>query len=139
MSAYGSGRMSGPVFDAMAPAVNTILKNSKAKMEFLVGVTLALAISGFATLVGLDRDRAFYPTVMMVIALIYGLFAVMSGSIPVLAKESIGITAFLFISVIGFKRNLWFVVGALVGHGVFDLFHGHLVLNPGVPVWWPMF
>jgi hypothetical protein len=26
-----------------------------------------------------------------------------------------------------------------MGHGVFDFFHGHVVSNPGVPAWWPMF
>ncbi len=45
-------------------------------MAILVGALLALAIGGFATVVGLDRDRAFYPTVTIVIALLYSLFAV---------------------------------------------------------------
>jgi len=37
-------------------------------MPYLAGIVLALTVSGFATLVGLDRDRAFYPTVLVVIA-----------------------------------------------------------------------
>src|ERR1700704_2776876 len=44
-------------------------------MEYTVGVALALGISSLATVVGLDRDRAFYPTLMIVIASYYGLFA----------------------------------------------------------------
>ena len=44
-----------------------------------------------------------------------------------------------FASVLGFKLNLWVVVGALCGHGVFDFLHAHLLANAGVPVWWPGF
>ncbi len=42
-------------------------------------------------------------------------------------------------AIVGFKRSLWLVAAALAAHGVFDLFHGHLVDNPGVPRWWPHF
>jgi len=108
-------------------------------MEYLVGLFLALAVSMSATLVGFDRDRALYPTIMIVIASYYGLFAVMSGSVQVLLFESVPMAAFLGLSVLGFKRNLWLVVGALLAHGIFDFFHGYVVTNPGVPSWWPMF
>jgi hypothetical protein len=108
-------------------------------MPYLIGTTLALAAFVFARLVGLDRDRAFYPTVMIVIALLYGLFAAISGSGAVLALESIGIVGFVLLAVIGFKSSPWFVVAALFGHGVYDFFHGHLFVNPGAPVWWPAF
>lgn len=37
-------------------------------MEYLIGVGLALSVSLLARIAGLDRDRAFYPTVMIVIA-----------------------------------------------------------------------
>ena len=37
-------------------------------MPLLAGVLLAFGVGLFATAIGLDRDRAFYPTVMMVIA-----------------------------------------------------------------------
>jgi hypothetical protein len=33
-------------------------------VAFLVGALLAVAIGLMATTVGLDRDRAFYPTIM---------------------------------------------------------------------------
>ena len=108
-------------------------------MEIAVGVVLALAISIFATLLGLDRDRAFYPTVMMVIAAYYALFAIMGGSTQVLMSESIFIAVFLGAAVAGFKRSLWLVVVALAAHGVFDVAHGQLIANSGVPSWWPGF
>lgn len=108
-------------------------------MDYIVGVVLALVIGVFATLVGLDRDRAFYPTVMIVIALLYGLFSVMGGSMPALARESPWIVGFIVAAVIGFKRNLWFVAAALALHGVYDFFHPKLFINPGVPKFWPAF
>jgi hypothetical protein len=108
-------------------------------MEFLVGAVLALSVGLFATFLGLDRDRAFYPTVMIVIASYYALFAVMGGSAQALAVESIVIVVFLGASIAGFRTSLWLVVVALAAHGLFDFFHGHLIVNPGVPAWWPSF
>jgi hypothetical protein len=108
-------------------------------MEYLIGLILALAVSIFANLIVLDRDRGFYPTVMIVIALIYDLFAVMGGKSQALAIELVVSLAFIFAATLGFKRNLWIVVGALSGHGIYDFFHDYLVLNPGVPPWWAMF
>ncbi|MDI1318739.1 MAG: hypothetical protein PSW75_00910 [bacterium] len=108
-------------------------------MPFLIGVLLALAVAIFARLVGFERDRAFYPTVLIVIGCLYGLFAVMGGSMSALAAESPGMIVFTLLAVFGFKRSPWLLVVGLAGHGVFDFFHGHLITNPGVPTWWPMF
>lgn len=108
-------------------------------MGFLIGASLALVIGLFATWVGFDRDRAFYPTVMIVIASYYVLFAVMGGSSQALLMECAVMGVFLVASIAGFKRTLWLVVAALAGHGVLDFFHPHLIANPGVPVWWPQF
>jgi len=108
-------------------------------MAYLIGVVLALAISGGATLIRMDRDRAFYATVLLVVASYYALFAVMAGSMNALLAESVPIALFVLAAAIGFKRSAWIVVAGLIGHGLFDLMHGRLIVNPGVPVWWPMF
>jgi len=108
-------------------------------MEYIIGTLLALAVSVFATVIGLDRDRGFYPTVTIVIASYYGLFAVMGGSSEALAAEAVVIAGFILVAALGFRFNLWLLVAALAGHGVFDFFHGHVVSNSGVPAWWPMF
>ena len=42
-------------------------------MALLVGALLAFAVGLLATVIGLDRDRAFYPTVTIVIASYYAL------------------------------------------------------------------
>lgn len=108
-------------------------------MAYLAGLVLALAVSAFATAIRLDRDRAFYPTVLMIVASYYVLFAVMGGSGRAVAEEALIMGAFVLVAVIGFRRSLWLVAAALAAHGVLDVFHGHLVTNPGMPAWWPNF
>jgi hypothetical protein len=98
-----------------------------------------VAVAGSATLIGLDRERAFYPTVLIVIASYYVLFAVMGASLRTLLIEILVASGFLLFGVLGFKRSLWFAVTAIVGHGVFDFIHHWFVENPGVPYWWPGF
>jgi hypothetical protein len=108
-------------------------------MAYLIGVGLGLFVFVFARVVGLDRDRAFYPTVLAVVATYYGLFAIMGGSTEALIAESAVAALFFAATVIGFKRNLWIVAAGLAGHGLFDAVHGHVITNPGMPQWWPMF
>ena len=108
-------------------------------MALLVGGLLALAVGLLATAIGLDRDRAFYPIVTMVIASYYALFAVMGASTETLVLESVVGGVFLGVAVYGFRSSLWFVVLALAAHGVFDLAHSRVISNPGVPAWWPAF
>jgi hypothetical protein len=104
-----------------------------------VGVLLAVAVGLFATGTGLDRDRAFYPIVTIVVASYYVLFAAMAASGHALVLESLVGTVFLAAAVSGFKSSLWLVVAALAAHGIFDLVHGTVISNPGVPGWWPQF
>src|SRR5256885_13044892 len=103
----------------------------------LIGVLLAVAVALFARVVGFDRDRAFYPVVLVVVGSYYDLFAVMGGGGADLVPETIGFILFAAAAAIGFRTSLWVVVAGLAAHGVFDLFHDALVENPGVPTWWP--
>jgi hypothetical protein len=108
-------------------------------VALLVGTLLAFSVGLLATGSGLDRDRAFYPVVTIVIASLYALFAVMGASTHALVVESLVGAVFVAVAVTGFKRSLWFVVVALAAHGVFDLTHAAAISNPGVPSWWPEF
>lgn len=106
-------------------------------MPFVIGIVVSVGVASFGRLVGFDRDRAFYPTVMIVVASYYVLFAAMSGSIQTVAIETAVMTLFVGAAVAGFKSSAWIVVAALAGHGVFDAVHGRIIDNSGVPVWWP--
>lgn len=102
-----------------------------------IGAAMAAAIGLFANLAGFDRERSFYPTVLIVIASYYALFAASGGS--ALGAEALLMTPFLAAAVIGFRKSAWIVVVALAAHGVLDAVHAQLVVNPGVPAWWPPF
>ena len=108
-------------------------------MNYLIGFVLALLVAAFARLTGFDRDRSFYPTVLIVIASICVLFAVLGGSTRALVVETVMMTAFAAAAVAGFKGSPWIVATGLAAHGVMDFFHAGLVDNPGVPEYWPGF
>src|SRR5690242_13436613 len=108
-------------------------------MEYVIGLLLGAAVVCLATVVGLGRDRSFYPTVLIVVGSYYALFAAMGASRRTLVVESLIASIFLLFAVVGFKRNLWIVVAGLVGHGMFDFVHHSFIDNPGMPHWWPGF
>ena len=109
-------------------------------MALLIGALLALSVGLLlGTGLGLDRDRAFYPVVTIVIAAYYALFAVMGASTHALVLESLVGSVFLALAVTGFRWSLWVVAAALAAHGIFDLTHAAIISNPGVPKWWPEF
>ena len=106
-------------------------------LPYIVGIVLSLAVAAFARWVGFDRDRAFYPTVLIVIASYYVLFAAMIGSVETVLLESIVMTLFVIAAVAGFKGRSWIIVAGLAAHGLQDAGHGHIIANAGVPAWWP--
>ena len=108
-------------------------------MAYVIGIALAPVIAFFGRVAGFDRDRAFYPTILIVIALYYVLFAAMGGSTSALIVESLQVMVFLGIAVAGFRFSPWIAIAGIAAHGMFDLVHPFLVSNPGVPAWWPAF
>lgn len=108
-------------------------------MEVAFGAVLALVACGLRIVAGFERDRAFYPVMLIVIASYYDLFAVIGGDGGVLGVEVAISLGFAALAVLGFRVNLWLAVAGLLGHAGFDIFHGHVVANAGLPNWWPMF
>jgi hypothetical protein len=108
-------------------------------MPYLVGAGLAVAVCAFATVVRLDRERAFYATVTIVVASYYVLFAVMGGSTRALVAETIVFAIFATGAVVGFHRDMRIVAVFLGGHGLLDAVHGALIANAGMPAYWPAF
>jgi hypothetical protein len=108
-------------------------------MPALVGIGLAVTVAALARLVGFDRDRAFYPVVLTVIASYYVLFAVMAGEKAGLWIELVVFALFAAAAILGFRISLWIVVAGLAMHGVFDFARDPLLSGNGVPAWWPTF
>jgi len=108
-------------------------------MEYVIGVALAVVVGLFAGALGFDKDRSFYPVVLIVIAFLYVLFAAIAGSTSAIVVETLPALLFVAAAAVGFKKTLWIVVGGLAIHGVFDFIHHGIISNPGVPEWWPAF
>lgn len=108
-------------------------------MEVAIGAVLALGACGLGVIAGFERDRSFYPVMLIVIASYYDLFAVIGGEENVLGVEVAISFVFAALAVFGFRANLWLTVAGLLGHTGLDFFHGHVVTNPGLPTWWPIF
>jgi len=108
-------------------------------MEYLIGITLALALVVLAGITGLADERSFYPTVSMVVASYYVLSATMGSDHHAVLPESLAGGAFVLLAVLGFMTRLEYVVIALVAHGIFDLVHPRIIANAGVPGWRPGF
>jgi len=110
-----------------------------ASMPVAVGIGLAAVVGVFAHIVGFDRDRAFYATVLTVVGSYYVLFAVVAGGGRDLVAEIAFFAVFAALAVIGFRGSLWIVAAGLALHGVFDFFRNSLLVGRGVPAWWPAF
>lgn len=108
-------------------------------MNYAVGFVLALLVAAFGRVAGFDRDRAFYATVLVVVASYYVLFAAVGGTPSAVALESIAMAAFVILAVVGFRGRTGLVAAGLVAHGLFDAVHGRLIANAGVPASWPGF
>ena len=108
-------------------------------MPWIVGISLAAAVSLFARLVGFDREKGFYPFVLIIVGSLYVLFATMAGSGSEILVEAIIGAVFVALAVIGFRLSLWFIVAGLALHGLFDFVRGDVLPGTGVPSFWPAF
>ncbi len=99
-------------------------------MEYIVGVILGLVVGGFAATSGFDRDRAFYPTVLIVIGSYYALFAVMGASSYSTLEIEIAVgLVFSVFAVLGLKKSMWLAAAGIAGHGFFDFFVHHALVT----------
>jgi hypothetical protein len=108
-------------------------------MSYLIGISGALGVALIGTVGRFDRDRGFYPTLLMVIASYYLLFAAIGGSVSALWTEAGILAVFVVIAMWCIRSSLWIVVAGLTAHGVFDWFHAALPVDAGAPNWWPTF
>lgn len=108
-------------------------------MAVLIGLSLAVAVATFARIVGFDRERVFYPAVLIVVAHYYVLFAIVSGKQGALPAQLIIFGLFSTAAVLGFRVSLWFVAAGLAAHGVFDFAQQFVAVDGGVPAFWPLF
>lgn len=108
-------------------------------MEYVVGALGAVALSVFGRISGFEKDRSFYPTVLIVIALLYLLFAAIDGRTSVVMIEALFTLIFCGFAIAGYYRGCHIVAVGIAAHGAFDYLHQFFIEDRGVPVWWPGF
>jgi hypothetical protein len=108
-------------------------------MAAFIGFALAGLVAAMAHVVGLDRQRSFYPVVLLVVGSYYVLFAVMAAASGELLPELLVFGLFAAAAIAGFRTSLWLVVFGLALHGLFDFVRGGFLEGSGVPQWWPAF
>ena len=110
-------------------------------IEALIGAAVGVLTIVFARLI--RGERWVYSLGLLALPGLYAFFALQAGEQAVGVKEMIyGVPfvvaglAFVFVSV----RQSAVVVGVFwLLHGLYDLVHGRLITNAGVPAWYPIF
>jgi hypothetical protein len=104
-----------------------------------IGAGLGLGIFALARGLGMDADRSFYPTILVVIASYYVLFAVIGANGTALVFE-IGVAlAFALIALVGLRKGAMIATIGIALHGGYDLVHSQMLSSNGAPEWWPAF
>lgn len=106
-------------------------------MSLGIGVFLGVAIGAIADVLRFNRDRSFYPTLLIVIASYYVLFALMSGH-SVIVEIAVAM-AFSTVAIASALRWRLLIAWGLLLHGIFDFARGGIIGDAGAPHWWPEF
>jgi len=108
-------------------------------MDVLAGVGLVLAFIALFHAIGLHRERALYPLLLMVIGLAYVLLAASDDAFGLALVEAVVALGFVGAAIAGYRRNLWWVVVALIAHAAFDAAHSAFWPSPAIPHWYAGF
>ena len=102
-------------------------------------VGIVLGAAGMVAMVagGIVRERGPYVVIIVAIAAFYPVFAV-GREWETFTFHSVVALLFLALSLLGARTSLWWVVGAMAMHGVFDFFDGIGAPDPS-PDWWGPF
>ncbi len=94
-------------------------------MEYMVGTLSAVALLVFGKISGFDRDRSFYPTVLIVIGFLYVLFGALDGRASVVLIEMAFALVFTAIAIFGYKRGCLIVATGIAAHMVARILRDH--------------
>lgn len=110
-------------------------------IEVLAGVAVGVLTILLARI--LRGQGWLYSIGLLTLPVLYASFALAAGEQSTAIKELIYGAPYLLAGIIfAFVSLRWSAVsvGALwIAHGVYDLIHGRIITNIGVPVWYPLF
>ncbi|HBS05563.1 MAG TPA: hypothetical protein DEA96_11390 [Leptospiraceae bacterium] len=108
-------------------------------MEFIAALIVTSSILGAGFLLGYNRDRSYYTTILIVIALIYVLFGFMEGTAQRILVESVIALIFIAAAILGERLSHMITGVFIILHGIFDVMHPQLLPGKVVPEWYPLF
>ncbi len=108
-------------------------------MEYVLGIILGSISISFANLVRESNRELFYAFILMLVGLTYVGFAYYPKTQPNLYIEIFIALGFFVIAVTGYCKGLWFVVGGLVVHALYSVYHTQLFPLTHLPTWWQPF
>jgi hypothetical protein len=111
-------------------------------IEGLVGIAGGIMTILFARSV--RGERWVYALGLLSLPGFYFAFAWSAGSMNIGLAELLWGLPFIVGGGIGLvllspPRTLLIIGSLWLAHGSFDLIHGKLIVNPGMPIWWPVF
>ena len=109
-------------------------------MAALIGATVGVLTILLARFI--RGERWVYSVGLLTLPSLYACFALRAGEQAVAVREMIYgipyVVAGLMFTFVGVRQSA-IVVGLLwLLHGLYDLVHGRLITNPGVPGWYPI-
>lgn len=113
-------------------------------MPVLAGLIVALSIVLLGKATRQDDTVLFYTTVLIVMALVYVLFAVMAGTTSTIVTESAIGAIFVVLAIATAQWSRPRAAGVLIApglvvRGVYDFVREAVITNAAVPNWWPTF
>lgn len=110
-------------------------------IEALIGAAVGVFTIVFARII--RGERWLYSAGLLTLPGIYTFFALYAGEQAVGVTEMIYgvpyVIAGLFFAFVSVRRSAVVVGIFWLVHGLYDLAHGQLFINPGVPGWYPVF
>ena len=110
-------------------------------IEALIGAAVGVLTIASARLI--RGERWLYSLGLLTLPGLYAFFALQAGERAVGVKEMIYglpfIVAGLVFAFASVRRSAVVVGTFWLLHGLYDLVHGRLITNPGVPGWYPIF
>lgn len=107
-------------------------------VALISGAAAAAMLLVAVRVAGVGDQRGTYAVVLGAVAAFYLVFAIEVGGTALIAWHAVVAAGFAGVAVLGARTTMWWIVGGLAAHGLFDLAEGVMAPNPA-PEWWPAF
>lgn len=108
-----------------------------------LGILIAVFIIIYFYKTRLEHNKFAYAYLLFSYPFFYFFFALYGNDYQVLPAELIAGSIFFFIAIKSINMSGFIKFNALavgfIGHGLYDVYHNHLFINAGTPLWWPEF